>query len=301
MFNGGRGATQGRRSAHGTGRSASWPGAAPTSAGGRKAQACGASCRTPSSPSPKPRRPSGRCSSRPCSGAAYPAACTSLTVPTTVPVRLAVVCARLGVHLIHARPYQPAGKGKIERFFRTVRAQFLARLEEADERSLATLNAMWGAWLDGEYHQSPHRGLDGRTPPDQWVLMAENLRRAAPDLDPDGLFRFRYKRRVNQDRTVSLHTVLYEVDAALVGEKVTLLQDPATPPEGALDMLHKGQAAGQATLLDAYANTRARRSGVAPPPAAPAPSATATLPCATWPRGGRTDVPAALRPDPLSL
>ena len=202
--------------------------------------------------------------------------------------QLAVVCASLGVHLIHARPYQPAGKGKIERFFRTVRAQFLAHLEEADTRSLATLNAKWGAWLEGEYHQSPHRGLDGRTPLDQWALTAENVRRADPDLDLDQLFRFRYERRVNQDRTVSLHTVLYEVDAALVGEKVTLLQDPAAPPERALDVLHQGQAAGQATLLDAYANTRvrrasARRRAAAPPPPDPAPAAAAPAPSAAAP------------------
>ena len=68
--------------------------------------------------------------------------------------QLAVTCAKLEVHLIHARPYQPVGKGKIERFFRTVRAQFRAHLEQADTRSLATLNNKLGAWLEGAYHQS---------------------------------------------------------------------------------------------------------------------------------------------------
>ena len=58
---------------------------------------------------------------------------------------LAAVCASLDVHLIHARPYQPAGKGKIERFFRTVRDQFLSTLEDAGTRSLAALNARWKA------------------------------------------------------------------------------------------------------------------------------------------------------------
>ena len=42
---------------------------------------------------------------------------------------LALVCAKLGVALIHARPYQPQGKGKMERWFRTVRAQLLSRLQ----------------------------------------------------------------------------------------------------------------------------------------------------------------------------
>ncbi|MCB1882270.1 MAG: transposase, partial [Gammaproteobacteria bacterium] len=50
--------------------------------------------------------------------------------------QFAVICAKLGVALIHARPYQPQGKGKIERFFRTCRAQLLARLSAADTASL---------------------------------------------------------------------------------------------------------------------------------------------------------------------
>lgn len=182
--------------------------------------------------------------------------------------QLAVICASLNVHLIHARPYQPAGKGKIERFFRTVRAQFLPTLGDEGTRSLSELNARWGAWVEGEYHQTPHRGLDGRTPLDQWALAAENLRRADPDLDLDRLFRFRYERRVNKDRTVRLQNLLYEVDAALVGEKVVLLQDPALPPQRPLPVLHHGRDAGQATLLDAYANTRVRRASARPRSAA---------------------------------
>lgn len=53
--------------------------------------------------------------------------------------QLALVCAKLGVALIHARPYQPQGKGKQERWFRTVRAQLLATLTEADTVSLDAL------------------------------------------------------------------------------------------------------------------------------------------------------------------
>ena len=47
----------------------------------------------------------------------------------------------LGVALIHARPYQPQGKGKQERWFRTVCAQLLLpTLSEADTASLDALN-----------------------------------------------------------------------------------------------------------------------------------------------------------------
>ena len=76
---------------------------------------------------------------------------------------LALVCAKLGVALIHARPYQPQGKGKMERWFRTARSQLVSRLGNADTDSLDTLNRRLWAWVEGEYHQAPHRGLDQQT------------------------------------------------------------------------------------------------------------------------------------------
>ena len=63
---------------------------------------------------------------------------------------LALVCAKLGIALIHARPYRPQGKGKIERWFKTVRAQLLTRLTEDDTRSLEALNRRLHAWIETE-------------------------------------------------------------------------------------------------------------------------------------------------------
>ena len=68
---------------------------------------------------------------------------------------LALVCAKLGIALIHARPYQPAGKGNIERFFRTFRAAVLAHLTAEATESLHTLNRTVWAWVEGEYPLSP--------------------------------------------------------------------------------------------------------------------------------------------------
>ena len=44
------------------------------------------------------------------------------------------ICARLGIHLIHCRPYAPKGKGKLERWHRTFRDQFLSELDEQPDR-----------------------------------------------------------------------------------------------------------------------------------------------------------------------
>ena len=127
---------------------------------------------------------------------------------------LSLVCARLGVALIHARAFQPAGKGKIERFFRTLRAGWLRHLGDDVLDNLQTLNSSLWAWIEGEYHNSPHRGLDeGRTPLEQWALASAGVRYPDATLDLDDLFLFEARRRVYKDRTVSLNGRAYEVDA----------------------------------------------------------------------------------------
>jgi putative transposase len=173
---------------------------------------------------------------------------------------LALVCAKLGVALIHARPYQPQGKGKMERWFRTVRAQLLSGLTAADTDSLETLNRRLWAWVEGEYHQSPHRGLEDHTPLDRWAMSAQKVRLPGPGLDLDALFLFEAKRRVQRDRTVSLNGMLFEADAALVGHIVVLRYDPSAPASRGVELWHEGKFVCRATALDAYANCFVRRN-----------------------------------------
>jgi len=173
--------------------------------------------------------------------------------------QLSLVCAKLGINLIHARPHQPQGKGKQERFFRTVRMQLLPTLALADTASLDALNRRLWAWVEGEYHQSPHKGLDGVTPLDRWTMSAGHLRLVDPGADLDELFLFEQKRKVHRDRTVSLDGIVYEVDASLVGETVTLRFDPARPGRP-VDVHFKGRKVEQAKRVDLYANCFVKRN-----------------------------------------
>lgn len=166
----------------------------------------------------------------------------------------ALVCARLGIALIHARPRSPAGKGKIERYHRTLRRSLLSGIERGDLRDLASLNRRLQAWVEGEYHCRPHRGIDGLTPLDKWARTSERV--TYPDLhdDLDDLFLFEDERRVYRDCTVRLHGRIYEVDAALVGQKVTLRHDPTAPVSRPLKVVCAGSDAGLAHPVDTTAN-----------------------------------------------
>ncbi len=88
------------------------------------------------------------------------------------------VCASLGIALIHARPYKPRGKGKIERFFRTVREGFLAGFKA---ESLVGLNEAFHLWLDDGYHQRKHTST-AQTPHARFTSRLECLRAAPVDL-----------------------------------------------------------------------------------------------------------------------
>ena len=186
---------------------------------------------------------------------------------------LALVCAKLGITLIHSRPYVPQGRGKIERFFRTVRMQLMPALSPADIVNIDALNRRLWTFIESEYHQRPHKGLDGETPLDKWAQASDEIRLPEPGADIAGLFLFEEKRKVARDRTVSLRGILYEVDAMLVGQTVTLRFAP-TQPGRPVEVWHKGRKVELAKKVDAYANcfvkrdhtTKALEPQSAPPP-----------------------------------
>ena len=170
---------------------------------------------------------------------------------------LSLVCAKLGITLIHARPYHAAAKGKIERWFRTVRLQFLPMLSEKEMMSLKTINRALWTYVEREYHRSPHRSL-GETPLDRWARVGQKVRYPDPGDDLDDLFLFESKRKVQKDRTVSLNGMAYEIEASLVGETVTLRYNPADQGKE-IKVSHNGRFVQKAKLVDIYANCFVKR------------------------------------------
>ncbi len=170
---------------------------------------------------------------------------------------LSLVCAKLGITLIHARPYHAEAKGKIERWFRTIRIQFLPMLTQKDMQSLESINRALWAYIEIEYHRTPHRIL-GEPPLDRWAQVGQRVRYPEPGVDVDDLFLFESKRKVQKDRTVSLNGVVYEIDASLVGETVTLRYDPENQGD-LLEVCHNGAFVQEARRVDTYANCFVKR------------------------------------------
>ena len=169
------------------------------------------------------------------------------------------ICARLGVHLIHCRPYAPEGKGKLERWHRTFRDQFLSELDESRITDLDDLNARLWAWIEQVYHRTPHAGLAGQTPLARYqqdLPRIRSLGQRAAHLD--AIFFHRIRRFVRKDGTVSYQGSRFEVPYELAGKTIHLVVDPhAGTVIGVED--EQGNSLGAATPLDAEANLHRRR------------------------------------------
>jgi transposase InsO family protein len=178
---------------------------------------------------------------------------------------LRLCCARLGLSLLHARPYDAEARGKMERFWRTLRESVLDHLGAIT--SLDDIRLRIQAFLDKHYHAAPHGGLMGRAPmtvygPDSRVIddLSESDLRTALTV--------RAKRRIRRDTTISVKGRLYELSHGyLAGKTVSvaycLLDDPPMPVvehEGKRLPLH---------LVDPVANAHRKRLPRIPVPEAP--------------------------------
>lgn len=141
---------------------------------------------------------------------------------------LAVVCANLGIRLIHAKPYHSWSKGKIERFFSTVQTQFLPPLVFTPVHSIDELNRRFWQWLESGYHQHVHSALAGEAPAQRFARLGTALRLLDANAPLDRLFFMRVERRVRKDATFSLEAGLWEVAAHLRGQLITVRFDPVS-------------------------------------------------------------------------
>jgi len=140
---------------------------------------------------------------------------------------LRLACERLGITLVHAQPYDAPARGKMERFWRTLREgclDFCGGLT-----SLHDLNVRLFGWVDEHYHLAPHGGLMGKSP----AQIFEGAREETDMVDEAKLraaLTVHTRRRVRRDNTLSLDGRDWETSLSfLAGRVVTVGQSLATP------------------------------------------------------------------------
>ncbi len=161
-------------------------------------------------------------------------------------------CAQAGVSLIHSKPYDSPSRGKIERFFRTVRDRFLPGIQGVV--SLDELNLAFDCWLRDDYHHRVHSGT-GQRPVDRHHASAGRVEiRRLTEAELDQAFLVRHERVVNHDATISFKGRIYEVPAAYIRQRVEIrhtVDDPDT-----LYLYDGGEQVSALKLVDLRDNAR---------------------------------------------
>ncbi|MHC5058497.1 MAG: DDE-type integrase/transposase/recombinase [Planctomycetota bacterium] len=168
---------------------------------------------------------------------------------------LAQACAGAGISLIHSKPYDSPSRGKVERFFRTVRERFLSTITE--ELTLDALNDAFTRWLKDDYHHRHHTGIDQRPIDRYHASSAQTDIRRLARAELDEIFLIRHERLVNNDATISFKGNIYEVPAAYIRQRVELRHPVDDDAE--LWLYDAGQKVARLKLVDARENARVFR------------------------------------------
>ncbi len=178
-----------------------------------------------------------------------------------------LACAQLGIRQHFARPYDGPAKGKIERWWRHLRAHVLDRLDLEKVKTLDELNVRLWAWVEGEYHQKPHESLSGKTPLQVWEEDAAAIRWCEDETLLETAFTARIQRLVKNDSTCEVRGLTYEVPTHLRGRKVTIGYNLLTPERL---WVQDGATRIPLRLIDPEGNSHRSRRSPGTPPAKPA-------------------------------
>lgn len=138
--------------------------------------------------------------------------------------QMELLAARIGTTLSYCQPYTPTGKAKIERWFRTLKDQWMAGLDMQDFHSLDELRGSLHSYVH-RYNQTPHSSLRGMSPQDRFFSEPEQIRRLSSD-DIDKAFLLEIERRVSADCVIVIDQTEYEVDCRFARQRIRLRYSP---------------------------------------------------------------------------
>ena len=167
---------------------------------------------------------------------------------------LSRVGASLGIGLVHSKPYDSPSRGKIERFFRSVRGMFLSQFHPNHDLTLCELNEKFASWLRVDYHHRHHGGIDARPIARYQASVSLYPMKRTDEEALDEFFMMSAERTVNRDSTVSYKGVIYEVSPSYIGRRVTLKFVQDKP--GQVFLYDNAIRVGRILPVDSVANGR---------------------------------------------
>lgn len=149
----------------------------------------------------------------------------------------------LGIECIHATPYQPQGKGKIERLFRFMQDRLLREMETARVTTIHEANRYLQKWV--EWYNHGHVHSITKQIPNERFLKSNAFRPLPNDMDLEQIFCLKYQREVKADNTISLNGETYQIpknDYRISYTKAKV--EVRVYPDQTLKVFYKNQAIG---------------------------------------------------------
>lgn len=165
-----------------------------------------------------------------------------------------LACLRLGIHLSHAPIRDGSAKGKIERFFRTFRDQFLT--VEHDLSSLESLNKQTIDWVENNYNDRYHSAVEMK-PIDRFAMDRNRIQFLPNEDYIDEVFFTEEERKVAKDNTFRFDRCVYEAPVHLREQKIQIRFHPKNRDK--VIVFFKDQKMGYAHLVDLYFNAKSFR------------------------------------------
>lgn len=171
--------------------------------------------------------------------------------------QMELLAARIGSVVNYCKPYTPVQKAKIERWFRTLKDQWMASLDMRDFHSLEELRGSLRTYIN-TYNQNPHSALKGISPQERFFQEPELIKRLSDELIEKS-FLLEIERRVSADSVVMIDQVEYEVDYRFAKQRITLRYSPdmenifVLEADGSLSPVH---------LLNKQENSKIKRDKV---------------------------------------
>lgn len=175
--------------------------------------------------------------------------------------QLEYICAGVGCTLLHSQPYVPRGRGKIERYFGTVRMRFLSKLDSKSLSSIEALNSAYEHWLETDYQKKEHSALFGKTPHQMFIDNIDKVKLVTDRKQFSENFMLRVSRKVNHDATIQIDNRLFETDPSLSGKRLEVRYEPDWLDDmtKALILYEDGKQVGNAKKIRFFDNAHVKR------------------------------------------
>lgn len=169
--------------------------------------------------------------------------------------QMELLCARIGSTLNYCQPYTPTAKAKVERWFRTMKDQWMSSLDMRTFHSLDELRTSLYAFVNA-YNQTPHSSLSGRSPVDRFFSEPDCIRRLG-EAEIERAFLLEIERTVSADSVVVINHTEYEVDYRFAKRRIRLRYSPDLKE---LFVVEQDGSLTSVKLLHKHDNSMAKRN-----------------------------------------